>query len=172
MRVGTWNVGSMNGRGTEVCEELRKRWIDVCCLQEVRWRGQGARFMGMKGRRYKLWWSGNSDGTGYVRVLVKEELSEKIVEVRRKSDRVMTVVMAFEEEVRIICVYGPQSGRTSAEKERFYDDLRNEWDLRSMASYYWVWAILMDMLVNGLRVMRVCMVEMELGREMWKKRCC
>ena len=71
----------------------------MCCLQEVRWRGQGARFMGMKGRRYKLWWSGNSDGTGYVRVLVKEELSEKIVEVRRKSDRVMTVVMAFEEEV-------------------------------------------------------------------------
>ena len=34
--------------------------------------------------------------------------------------------------VRIICVYGPQSGRTGAEKERFYDDLRSEWDLYSM----------------------------------------
>ena len=29
--------------------------IDVSCLQEVRWRGQGARMMGMKGRMYKLW---------------------------------------------------------------------------------------------------------------------
>ena len=66
-------------------------------------------------------------------VLVKEELCEKVVEVRRKSGRVMTVVMALEEEVvRIICVYGLQSGRTGAEKERFYDDLRSEWDLHNM----------------------------------------
>ena len=31
-------------------------WMDVCCLQELRWRGQGAPFVGVKGRRYKLWW--------------------------------------------------------------------------------------------------------------------
>ena len=133
MRVGTWNVRSMTGRGTEVCEELRKRRMDVCCLQEVRWRGHGAQLMGVKGRRYKLWWSGNSDGIGGVGVLVKEELCEKFVEVQRKSDRVMTVVMALEEEVvRIICVYDRQSGRTGADKERFYDDLRSEWDLHNM----------------------------------------
>ena len=42
------------------------------------------------------------------------------VEVRRKSDRVIMVVMVLEEEVvRIICVYGPQSCRTRAEKEHF-----------------------------------------------------
>ena len=64
---------------------------------------------------------------------MKEELCEKVVEVRRKSNRVMTVVTALEEEVvRIICVYGLQSGRTSAEKERFYDDLRSEGDLHTM----------------------------------------
>ena len=88
--------------------------------------------MGAKGRRYKLWWSGNSDGTGGVEVLMKEELCE-VVEVRRKSDRVMKVVMALEEEVvRIICVYGPQSGRTGAEKERLSDNLWCEWDLHSV----------------------------------------
>ena len=32
--------------------------IDECCLQEVRLRGHGARMLGMKGRRYKLWCSG------------------------------------------------------------------------------------------------------------------
>ena len=37
VRVGTWNLWSMSGRGTEVYEELRKRRMDVCCLQEVRW---------------------------------------------------------------------------------------------------------------------------------------
>ena len=45
----------------------------------------------------------------------------------------VTVVMVLEEEVsRIICVYGPWSGRTAAEKEHFSDDLRSEWDLHSM----------------------------------------
>ena len=63
-------------------------------------------------------------------VFVKEELCKK---VDAKSDRVMTVVMALEEEVvKNICVYGPQSSRTGAEKERFYDNLRSEWDPNSM----------------------------------------
>ena len=132
VRLGTLNVGTMSGRSTEVCEELRKRRMDVCCVQEVRWRGQGARFLGAKGRRYKLWWSGNSEGVGGVGVLVKEELCEKVVEVRRKSDRVMAIVMAFEEEVvRVICGYAPQRGRIDVEKEQFYDDMASEWDLRS-----------------------------------------
>ena len=29
VRVGTWNLGSLSGNGGEVCEELRKRMIDV-----------------------------------------------------------------------------------------------------------------------------------------------
>ena len=41
VRFGSWNVGSISGRATEVCEELRKQKVDVCCLQEVRWRGEG-----------------------------------------------------------------------------------------------------------------------------------
>ena len=48
--------------------------------------------MRLKSEYGKLWWSGNSNGTGGVGVLVKEELCEKLVEVRRKSNRVMTVL--------------------------------------------------------------------------------
>ena len=69
---------------TEVCDELRI--VDVCCIEEVRWKGQGARFVGTLGRRYKLWWSGNDAGFGGVGILVKEEISGNVVEVRRKSD--------------------------------------------------------------------------------------
>ena len=43
---GTLNVGSLCGRKTEVCEKLRKRRVDVCCMEEVRWEGQRARFVG------------------------------------------------------------------------------------------------------------------------------
>ena len=86
IRFGTLNVGSLCGRKTEVCEELRKRKVDVCCTQEVRWKGQGARFVGTLGRRYKLWWLGNDAGFGGVGILVKEEISGNVVEVRRKSE--------------------------------------------------------------------------------------
>ena len=46
--VGTWKLGSLSGRVGEVCEELRKKMIGVCCLQEMIWRGQGARMLWMK----------------------------------------------------------------------------------------------------------------------------
>ena len=120
IRFVSWNVGSISGRRTEVCEELRKRKVDVCCLQEVRWRGEGTRFFGVKGRWYELCWCGNDDNTGGVGILVKEELCENVVEVRRRCDRVMVLELVFEEEVvRIICAYAPQSGKPDAEKERF-----------------------------------------------------
>ena len=54
VRVGTWNLGSLSGKRGDVCEELRKRMIDVCCLQEERWRWQGACMLVMKGRICKL----------------------------------------------------------------------------------------------------------------------
>ena len=49
VQFGTWNIDSLSGKGEEV---------DVCCLLEVRWRGLGVGMLEMKGRGYKLWWSG------------------------------------------------------------------------------------------------------------------
>ena len=86
--------------------------IDVCCLQEVRWRGQGARMLGMKARRYKLRWPGKGDGVGGVGAVVKEELYEMMVEVRRVSDGVTSLVVFEEDVLRLICGYFPQSGRS------------------------------------------------------------
>ena len=118
VRFRSWNVGSFCGRVTEVCGPLRKREVDMCCVQEVRWRGQEARFVGCRGRRYKLWWSGNNDGIEGVGILVKEELCEKVVEVQRKSDRMMAIVLVFEEKVmRVICAYTPRVGRSECEKD-------------------------------------------------------
>ena len=86
--------------------------------------------MGTSGRRYKMWWSGNNAGFGGVGILVKEEISENVVEVTRESDRVMAIVLILGREVmRIICAYGPQNGRPDAEKVHFYDEMASEWDL-------------------------------------------
>jgi len=59
-----------------------------------------------------------------------------VVEVRRKSDRVMAVVLIFEEVVvRVICAYGPQSGRSEEEKDVFYDKMVSEWDLSTAKEF-------------------------------------
>ena len=39
-RIATLNVGTMRGRSSEVVETMSRRGIDLCCMQEVRWRGK------------------------------------------------------------------------------------------------------------------------------------
>ena len=63
----------------------KKKKVDIYGLQKVRWRGQGARFIEVEGRRYKLWWSENHVGKGGVEILVKEELCENVVAIRKKE---------------------------------------------------------------------------------------
>ena len=46
LRVGSANVGTMRGRSGEVVEMCGRRKLDVCCLQETRWKGSGARTLG------------------------------------------------------------------------------------------------------------------------------
>ena len=64
---------------------------------------------GLNGKRYKLWWSGKGDGVGGLGAMVKEELYGKVLEVRRVSDRVMTLVVFEEDVLRLICGYALQS---------------------------------------------------------------
>ena len=104
----------------------------MCCLHEVRWRGQGARVLGMKGTRYKLWWSGKGDGVG---VIVKEEQCENVGEERRGHDREMTVVIYEAGELRLISGHAPQSGRRLEEKQSFYDEVKCEWDMHSAGDF-------------------------------------
>ena len=52
--------------------------------------------MSISVRRYKLWWLGNDVGSGGVKVSEKEEMSESIVEVKRKSDRAMAMVLTLD----------------------------------------------------------------------------
>ena len=52
--------------------------------------------------RYSLWWSGKGDGIFGVDVMVKEELCEKVVKIGMMSDRVMTLVLVFEENMLML----------------------------------------------------------------------
>jgi len=58
MKIGTANVETMAGRCDEVVDMANRRKLDVCCLQETRWKGGGARTIGC----YKFFWAGVREG--------------------------------------------------------------------------------------------------------------
>ena len=62
--------------------------VDVCWLQEVRWKGQRAK---MIGNGFKFLWSGGCKAVNGVGVIVANWLIGKFVGVERFSDRVMKV---------------------------------------------------------------------------------
>ena len=118
LRVGTVNVGTLKGRSGEVVDMAGRRKLDICCLQETRWRGGSARTMGGTDARYKLFWSGCDSGTAGVGVLVAEKWVDSVVEVRRVSERLMVVRVAVGKTIlNVVSVYAPQVGRPAAEKE-------------------------------------------------------
>ena len=108
----------------ELCEGLLRREVGIFCIQEVRWRGMGSKFLGSSGRKFKLWWSGNENNIGGVGISVREDLCMNAVEINRISDRVMVVVIIFGKKVvRIFCAYAPQCGRSMSKKEKFYEEM-------------------------------------------------
>ena len=59
-------------------------------------------------RSRRAWWG---------RCAGKKELYDKVVEVIRVNDRVMSLAIVFEEEVRVVCEYALQCGKSMEEQE-------------------------------------------------------
>ena len=122
-RIATWNVGTLRGKAGEIVETLT-RCVDICCLQETRWKGGSARLVAGKDSIFKIFWVGSSTGSGGVGIAVHKKWIENVSEVNRVSERIIMLKLAF--EGNILCVlscYAPQSGLTVEEKTKFYDDL-------------------------------------------------
>ena len=123
-RVCTLNVGTMRGRSGEVAETLSRRNIDVCCLQEVRWRGASTRLIAGKDKEYKMFWCGSTTGIGGVGIMISCKWIDKITDVKRVSDRLMMIkLLVGKRIVTIVSTYAPQQGLSNDEKDKFYDDL-------------------------------------------------
>ena len=105
----------------EVVEMVARRNLDFCCLQETKWKGEGARSIEGGGRKYKFFWKGCKDGVSGVGVLVAEKWIQHVVEVCRINERIMVVKIALGKRVfSIISAYAPQKGRIEKEKEKFW----------------------------------------------------
>ena len=66
------NIGTMNGRANEIVEMLERRWVDICCVQEIRWKGPGSQWIVDRNKSYRFFWQeeNNERTIGGVCVLV------------------------------------------------------------------------------------------------------
>ncbi|KAG5600776.1 hypothetical protein H5410_032146 [Solanum commersonii] len=120
LRVGSWNIGLLTGKSIELVKILKKRKINIACVQETRWIGSKARDVD----GCKLWYSGASMDRNGVGILVDEDLREQVVEARRISDKLMTIKLVIRGcTLSVISAYAPQVGLDKEAKKLFYEDL-------------------------------------------------
>ena len=123
-RIGTWNIGSMTGRGLEIVQMMNRRRMDILCVQEIKWSGEKARMLEMG---YKLYYKGDTNKRNGVGIIVSEHLVQNVIETKRISDRLISVKLAMSDKriMNIISAYAPQTGCRATEIQPFWSDLED-----------------------------------------------
>ena len=112
-----WNddrKGKRAGRYDEAKE------VDILCLQETKWKGSKARNID---GGFKIFYNradGRKNGIG---IVLREELAESVLEVKRVSDRLMDMKLEVKGSIlNIVSAYASQVNN-SREKKIFWEDL-------------------------------------------------
>ncbi|KAK3566679.1 hypothetical protein QTP86_003189, partial [Hemibagrus guttatus] len=93
----------------------------ILCVQETRWKGGKARSIGAG---FKLFYNGVDSKRNGVGVVLKEEFVRNVLEVKRVSDRVMSLKLEIEGVMlNVVSGYAPHVGCELEEKERFWNEL-------------------------------------------------
>ncbi|KAK3570388.1 hypothetical protein QTP86_019270, partial [Hemibagrus guttatus] len=108
-------------KGRELSDMMERRKVDILCVQETRWKGSKARSIGAG---FKLFYYGVDSKRNGVGVVLKEEFVRNVLEVKRVSDRVMSLKLEIEGVMlNVVSGYAPQVGCELEEKERFWSEL-------------------------------------------------
>ena len=120
-RLLSLTVGTLTKGEREVVEMLERRSIDICCIQELRYKKEkGCRwkFVDGKASRYKLFWIGMA---GF---FLSEKWVDKVFDVNRVNNRIITIKLMLDGSIfTIVSVYAPQCGLDAAKKDSCYDGL-------------------------------------------------
>ena len=136
LRFGTWNIGSMTGKGDELACRMKKRGLKMCFLQETKWKGEKVKWFG----DYKFYYKGQDrekkegrkeasetvqrekegkvekkkkkTAEAGVGVMIEKELAERVIEVVNVNERIIIVKLEWNGRIlHAISAYAPQKGR-------------------------------------------------------------
>ncbi|KAK3525054.1 hypothetical protein QTP86_014217 [Hemibagrus guttatus] len=100
---------------------MERRKVDILCIQETSWKGSKARSIGAGFKMIYYPVDSKRNGVG---VVLKEEFVKNVLEVKRVSDRVMSLKLEIEGVMlNVVSGYAPQVGCELEEKERFWSEL-------------------------------------------------
>lgn len=121
-RIGTWNIGSLTGRSTELVNIMKKRRIDLIGLQETKWRGQKAKLLS---DGYKLFYTGSSTRQNGVAIILAPHLAKNVISIDRRSDRIIMVKIALSGlgAWNFVVAYAPQTACSTEDKTEFWKAL-------------------------------------------------
>lgn len=125
IRIATLNVGSMAKRSLELEHLMKRRRIDIMCVQETKWGNLGnkSRFLDLQTKKYKLFYHGINNQENGVGIIISAEYLNNIIDIKKKSDRLIMVKLVVRKQIwNIICAYAPQTGRSLSEKSSFWSE--------------------------------------------------
>ena len=107
---------------TWLADMMERRNVDILCLQETKWKGSKARNIGGGCKIFYNGVDGRKNGIG---IVVREELAESVLEVKRVSDRLMAMKLEVKGSIlNIVSAYAPQVNNSmDKEKNDFWEDL-------------------------------------------------
>ena len=106
IRVGTYNIGTMTGRGRELEDLMERRNIHILFLKETKWKKIKVRNIGSG---CKLIYNGVDGRRNGVGIVVRKEQVESVLKVKRVSDRLMAMKLEVKVSIlNIVSAYAPR----------------------------------------------------------------
>ena len=91
------------------------------CLLEKKWKRSKARNVG---GGCKLFYNGADGKKNTIGIVVREDLAESVLEIKRMSDRLMAMKLEVKGSIlNIVSAYAPQVNNSMEEKNDFWEDL-------------------------------------------------
>ncbi|KAL4202991.1 hypothetical protein AMTRI_Chr02g266250 [Amborella trichopoda] len=88
----------------ELVDTVRRRRINIACLQETKWKEEKAKEI----NGYKLWYIGKKNNKNDQGIIVDKELKDKVVNVKRIGDRLLLIRLVLGEEIiNVTSAYAP-----------------------------------------------------------------
>ena len=111
----------MTGRGRELADLKERRNVDILCLQETKWKESKARNIGGV---CKLFYNGADERENGIGIVVREELTKSVLEMKRVLDRLMAIKLEVKGFIlNIVSAYAPQVNNSMEEENNFWEDL-------------------------------------------------
>ena len=97
-------ISTLTSKSIELVKVLHRHRVNIALVQETKW--VGAKACEIDG--YKLWYLGRMRSRNGVGILVGKKLADGVVEVKCKSDRIMSIKLVVGVEIlNVVCVYAP-----------------------------------------------------------------